>query len=92
MNESLSSAMAGVLRSEKAKRKLTIRELVARTGMDKSTIDRHLNERSEIVVPQLELWADAFGLSATELMELAEKEAGKRPSELSGEHLEYPSR
>lgn len=94
LNAAARAAMAGVLRAEKARSRLTLEELVLRTSMSRSAIQRILRGTRDVDMAQLAQIATALATTPSDLMVRAEADpvfahALARNRSLAGE-IELP--
>lgn len=86
MNDDLNSALAAVLRAERAAQSLTFRQLADRSGLPEKSIEAWLAPKGTraIKVAVLEALADALGVSAHELLERAGERRRFKPPQGDG--------
>ena len=66
-----SKAMADTIRGELAARGMTYSDLAERTKLSRETVARRLGMRSSLTLAEVELIAEAFDMSARDLIEAA---------------------
>lgn len=71
-------AIAGALRGEAAARKVSYRELAARSGIPERTLVRYMTGERAINVVQLMQIADALGAKASDIMGDAQRRANEQ--------------
>lgn len=72
MDETLSQALAAVLRAERATRRWTVGELAEQAGMTKVDLYRKLRGERELNTAEYVKIARAFGVTVSELIHKAE--------------------
>lgn len=76
MNEygdEFSNAVAGELRAQRARVKITFDQLTERTGMAKTTVLNYLNGRRDIPIPAFIALCEALSVSPGDIFDAAEK-------------------
>lgn len=69
----ITDALAAQLRAERAASGLTLDEMVESTGMSKSSIQRYLKGGRIVDIEDLALFARAFGVSMTTILDRAQE-------------------
>jgi len=75
----LNSAVAAELRAERVAQDVTLEELHQRSGLGRSTVHRALRAERLISIEALAAISAALGVSATTILERAEKRLGAPP-------------
>ena len=71
----IAQAIADEVRGEAYKRHISRKDLAVRTGLTEKTVSRKTNGRTAMTVEELFAFADALGISPTDLIDSAARSA-----------------